>query len=1214
MKQVRFVFWVSVLAVCSQIAAAYDPPERIMIERPTFAEQTQRQLRYMPDGGDFVIRNGTEVFNRPLYGGNTAFRTDAGDRPEFSFYFGRHGGVVRFGVKTAEGVKWLHQADNIEARYRAGSMVYRISDPVLKDGEIELTVIGLYDREGMVAKAKLSKRADVELVVAYGGIGGRKGKRSGDIGCESRPVSEFFQLKPEYCKDNVISIVDSRTFTVESKFANFTGIISQDTDFIKADSNHWNDLDNLLTPSEMQIELPVAVGITELKGDSCVYFALLKHAGLESPAGIESVEDMFDSAEKSRKEIAERVSVTTPDEYLDAAASALCVAADAIWDPKDAVMHGAVAWRSKYLGWRGPYANDALGWHDRADYHLKYWARQQDTSPVPDSILPADPKANLARNEPSLHSNGALSHKHYDMNLVYIDALIRHILWTGDMQFAERMWPVIERHMAWERRLFRRSFGWNELPLYEAYAAIWASDDLQYNGGGVTHSSAYNYYHNLMVARIAERLGKDSSPYRQEADSIQKAMRKYLWVKDGWYGEWKDLLGEQSLHPAAALWTFYHTVDSEAVNPVEAWQMSRFVDTQIAHIPVYGGDIPKGEYYTLPTTSWMPYTWSTNNVVMAEVAHTALAYYQAGRRDKAYSLFKGCILDSMFMGKCPGNAGMTTYFDMARGEAQRDFGDAVGTCSRTLVEGLFGIRPDMLSDTVVIKPGFPDDWKYASIDHPDISFSFKQDQLTQEYSIEQRFSKPLSLSLEVKAIASEISSITCNDKGLKWQAIENSVGAPYVRIDCGKAKSYEIMITYKGSVFCDAEPPEIVPTGSMLNIDFKDACLIQAFDPQEALTSVKEKINSFESIVGDNPGHKTVFAELKQGSMRWFEPIDFEIRKPFEIVASQKQIPDAITFQVRNNTANDIDGIATFAVGDHSQTKSLKINPFETSEQIVLSGDQFRLLAGSNRVYVQFNDGRSFGGVVTNWHIASAKAAGRSESVDLDTCFNDSVTDIFMNEYLSPRSPYCSLAIPKQGIGSWCDFARKFEVSDTGLRDAAKNNNGLFQLCEGVEFKIPVLPDTNNIAFTSQWDNYPDSQVIGLSGKARHIYLLMAGSTNSMQSQFDNGYVTVTYDDGSKETLALRNPSTWWPIDQDYYIDDFGFARPEPIPPRVDLKTGKVRILDLPDFRGKGKTVDGGAATVLDLPLDPGKELVSLRLETTANEVVIGLMAATLIR
>ena len=74
----------------------------------------------------------------------------------------------------------------------------------------------------------------------------------------------------------------------------------------------------------------------------------------------------------------------------------------------------------------------------------------------------------------------------------------------------------------------------------------------------------------------------------------------------------------------------------------------------------------------------MPYQWSLNNVVMAEAAHTSLAFWQANRPDAAFSLFKGDLLDTMYLGLCPGNLGMTTGFDMARGEAQRDFGDAIG--------------------------------------------------------------------------------------------------------------------------------------------------------------------------------------------------------------------------------------------------------------------------------------------------------------------------------------------------------------------------------------------------------------------------------------------------------------------------------------------------------------------------------------------------------
>jgi hypothetical protein len=106
----------------------------------------------------------------------------------------------------------------------------------------------------------------------------------------------------------------------------------------------------------------------------------------------------------------------------------------------------------------------------------------------------------------------------------------------------------------------------------------------------------------------------------------------------------------------------------------------------------------------------------------------------------------------------------------------------------------------------------------------------------------------------------------------------------------------------------------------------------------------------------------------------------------------------------------------------------------------------------------------------------------------------------------------------------------------------------------------------------------------------------------------------VIYADGSTSRLALRNPETWWPIEQDYFTDDFQFRIDGPLPTRVDLKTGEVRVLEAATFKGQGRTIPGGAATVLELALDPDKELRSLTVRALANDVVIGLMAATLAR
>jgi hypothetical protein len=261
------------------------------------------------------------------------------------------------------------------------------------------------------------------------------------------------------------------------------------------------------------------------------------------------------------------------------------------------------------------------------------------------------------------------------------------------------------------------------------------------------------------------------------------------------------------------------------------------------------------------------------------------------------------------------------------------------------------------------------------------------------------------------------------------------------------------------------------------------------------------------------------------------------------------------------------------------------------------------MLPGANRVRAAAVEA-----LVTNWSIRAQNVAW--DEVDLSGAFNDRVTQIFQNRYVSPRSPYASLSIPVQGIGGWADNKTTAEIDDSGLRAAARAHGGIFSIPDGIPFRTPGDADAKNIVFTSQWDNYPREKAVPLSGKARHVYLLMAGSTNFMQSRMDNAEVVVAYADGTSERLALENPSTWWPIEQDYMIDDYQFQRPGPLPPRVDLKTATARFPEI----GKDRKIPGGSATVLDMPLDPAKELKSLTVRTIANEVVVGLMSVTLAR
>ena len=960
-----------------------------------FAAQIQaapdRELRYRPDGRDIVCVNGSNRYTRALYGGPTEYRIETSDRPVFASYKKGDCRNISFRLTVGNSTIALDSTAYCEARYCAGRRDYTLSDPRWEGGKLHVSVIARTDVEGalwLFSAEGLSSTASLEGRICETAV--MRFRRFGDMGRMEKPGG--FEASPT--------------------------------------------LKQLATVSVPLKGQPVCISLENNTLITTPQKALLL---------------LFSRQETARKTMASQVEFNTPDAFINTIGGNMVMAADGAWDGR-VWNHGAVGWRMPLPGWRAAYMGDFLGWPDRQRTHFDAYAKSQVTG-VPNTIPHPTPDttANLSRGVyqwgTPMYSDGYICRMpeknrqfhHYDMNLVYIDELLWHFQFDADTAYMRRMWPVLKSHLAWEK------LNWDpdNDGLYDAYCCIWASDALQYNSGGVAHSSAYNYRGNLLAARIAELIGEDPQPYRKEADKILAAMNSQLWLKGGYWAEFKDFMGLKRRHESAALWSVYTPIDCGACTPEQAYKATRYVDSHIPHIPFTADG---KEYVTVSTTDWMPYEWSINNVAMAEVLHTALAYYEAGRNDAAFNLLKGTVMDFMYLGGSPGNFGQISYLDKAIGEAYRDFSDVTGIASRAFIQGLFGITPDALYGRCIIRPGFPSSWNSASVRTPYLSYTFKREGGKETYVVRQNFKRPLRIVMR-----------------------QNLGQGRFVDTECS-ADSVQTIV----------------------------------------LNAVKQQ--------PDSP------------------------------VAKPKQI------EAKGTACDNV-------VGKDCRT------------------------------------------------------------VDMTKIFNSNVTDIFTNKYLSPRSPYTTLSLPSQGIGDWCSPKKTAQIDDSALRAAVKD--GVFTAV-GVPFATPK--EGHNVAFTSLWDNYPDSISVTLKGKASHAYLLMAGSTNPMQSRIANAVVRVEYADGTADTLTLTNPDNWCPIEQDYYTDFLAYNAPLPRPYRVGLATGKVSrtlfddlhmtvkpgLADVPTGKVAQKELPGGAAQLLDMPLNPNKKLRRLVVRTLANDVVVGLMAVTL--
>ena len=1180
----------------------------------------ERQLRYTPEGEDFVIVNGDKKFNRALYGTNTAFRIETGDLPEFGFFMPNMGGNMQLGLIKEDKSLWLNDAVYIKSIYRAGSRIYEIKDKFIGEGKIILSVLAMADTEGMIMKIETSNLpTDIDLICLYGGASNKRFFRNGDLGVDD---PNAFALDVEACKDNHY-IISNNSFSLEygqgtkggpckirGTFPDNTTLKESSPYAVMTPLGLWN--------SAVSDNKPVIVSKFSLD-KSNEYYISIKNADNKN-LNYAQLKDYFDRAETKRKEIAETVKINTPDPYFNTLGGVLSIAADGIWDDvTNTWQHGAVGWRMPLNGWRAAYVGDVIGWHERTRKHFDGYAASQITTIEP--IIPhpsQDQKLNLARAEKTwgtqMYSNGYICRNpsntnqmhHYDMNLVHIDELLWHFNWTGDMDYVRKMWTVLQRHLEWEKR----NFDPDNDGLYDAYAGIWASDALQYNSGGVTHSSAYNYRANKMAAMIAEKLGENPKPYKDEADKILKAINSKLWLSEkGWWAEYKDFMGNKMIHPNAAIWTIYHAIDSDIHIPFQAYQATRYVDKEIPHIPVLARGLEDEGYQTISTTNWLPYSWSINNVAFAEVAHMSLAYWQAGRVDEAYKLFKSSVLDGMYLGGSPGNIGQVSFYDAARGECYRDFGDPIGVYSRALVQGLFGILPDAMNNRIVIRPGFPTEWNFASVSTPDINFDFKRQGNKDTYTITNQFGKQHTIELLVKANKENIKSLLVNGRKQKWSLAEN-VGKPLIKIDCSGSENFEVVIEWSGDVLKTFDYIEKGVNGEQWKLN-TSANILKIYDSQNVLSNSTLKGNTLSGKLNGEKGHRTLFVQAQQGQMIWWQPIHIEIQEPFTVDYDAEI--DKLQFKLKNNFQSDADIQLLINKDSKNYTHVLNLKSGDTSDLIEIPDDKVKF--GTNTLYIKKDGKIIFETKLINWNLKNQKSD--YETINIDNYMNASVSQIFKNEYLTPRSPYTTLQVPKQGIGEWCHPSLTAEIDDSGLRKAARNNQITTPF--GIPFRTTNLKDADNIAFTTLWDNYPTEITIPLSGKASHAYFMMAGSTNHMQCHIVNGTVTVTYKDGSQSILELIPPETWAPIEQDFYIDGYAFQLKQPRPYRAAFKTGTVsrnmeKDMKINPNEVYGRSIDGGAGIILDITLDAHKELQSVELKSIANEVVIGLMGITLLR
>ncbi len=223
--------------------------------------------------------------------------------------------------------------------------------------------------------------------------------------------------------------------------------------------------------------------------------------------------------------------------------------------------------------------------------------------------------------------------------------------------------------------------------------------------------------------------------------------------------------------------------------------------------------------------------------------------------------------------------------------------------------------------------------------------------------------------------------------------------------------------------------------------------------------------------------------------------------------------------------------------------------------------------------------------------VREVPANAKWNNIPMDGIFNADVRKIFQQKYVSPRPATVSCRMGYDGWSAWTFQPWHVSVPVIKLDKPGEP----LTTPQGVPFG--KIGDEKNIALTSQWDNWPKSVTVPVHASGEAVWLLVCGNSNPMQGRIANATLRFRYADGQEETLDLVPPLNFWSLcpfgrcDYDYKRDGFALGK-EP-PPQVQLGSNC-------------------RAMIYGWKLRPGIALKDVTLETLSQEVVIGLMAVSM--
>ena len=1202
-------------------------------------------LVYQPQGDAIILKNGTRWDNRPLYCHERMAIVTAGEMPALRGKMGTlYVGIERDGTRLA-----LHQFSERVMRYRPGRIEWELSDPRWPGLKARLVGTTLADATGFTARLAVEGVKPGDNALWY--FLPPAPEKGGAFRTKTSSNGYELDREPAAALSQVVGSLSATVTKWEQLPYAERDKLSSATPF---NGGTLNGAGLLATVPLTNRSQSIAVGTDDNEGS---YLTQLK-----KPLDRSAVADAakaFDLGHARVKNLGDSVVVDTPDPYLNAAAGASVAASYGLFVHK-CFVHGGSMWRFQMPGWRTMGGAISYGWTDQVRRAVELFdglqIRKDDKKTKAEFSASGCQQWGNSR----FFGEGFVHYKqpalHYEFQTLMFDDAIRAWRFTADPVLEKLLLPMLELHL----KRARECFDADDDGLYESYNNTWPNDSIWFNGGGTPEQSAYMFNGHRAAADMCRKLGDTAGTMRHNAQAkkIQTALDRVLWLPEaGHYGSFLEPGGNHRVNPNAWVYAQHVPIEAGMTTPEQAWKAMFYTEWGMERIKLpYGGEMRH-------TSNFVPGQWSIRELYHGDNFAMALGYFLGGQGDDGWDILRGTMLQAMYGDLEPkkGFSNESGTFNrvniispggLSQPNCGIDFNDISSSFARTLVEGLFGYRPDYPNKLVRIEPSFPSSWDRAFIKTPAFTFQLKDN------TYKLKLTQPAAVRFGLPIRANKVRSVLVNGKPMKF-TIEPWAGYGMLRLEVPSTSLVEVKLDLEGS----AQPLPVKTEEKTEGTPGHHLILekIEGDVPRYQITKLHVPEPPLPALLHEAPTDATWkpidISAQHNGDIRTIYQQRYESPRPetcsmrigydgwsawtfphWGIHTPSVTMEHALTVETAAYEAND----AAIANPTTALTAEAWITPGKMPEDGGRIIDR-TIPNTSDGFLLDTYPGNSLRLITSNGSVTAPNVLTPGQAVHVAGVYDS--TARIMKLYLNGREvasktdgsfpPIKPVASPLRirlggpGTTPFIGEISRIAVHDRALADAGiaarvkadapaagpadwkldGSAQGLKRLDQSKHPKVNLIQGNHlvtpqqarffkpkpekNIAFTSLWDNWPDAVTVPVNAKGEAVWLLVCGTTNPMQNKISNAVIKFRYTDGKEEKLDLVPPQNFWSMcgfgRVDYNYDREAFALPKTPPAQVQLGTNC-------------------RAMVYGWKLRPGVTLKDVTLETLSQDVTIGLM------